>query len=110
MDEILGTLSESVAGLEKKWKDLNKVVLAKLSLLDKLLQDYQMDMSPIDFLYTVSLCGQWHPAAVAHFSQHWSDQGIARLKSDVDSSSKLVVRVLQLECLPLATNLGLWAR
>jgi hypothetical protein len=100
-----------ISACEKKWKEINKVLLMKLSLLTSLIQGYEMDMSTLEFLYVSCLCGNaWHPAAAAHFSQHYNEQGIAKLKSEINSHSKYILKVLQLQLLPLAQNLNFKAR
>jgi len=46
-----------------------RVLPAKLGLLEDQLRAYGLDksFSTVDFLYTVALCGPWHPAAqVSH--------------------------------------------
>jgi hypothetical protein len=110
MEVNISQLYETILSVEKKWKDNNRIIPSKLNLLETLLKGYEIDMNSIQFLYTVSLSGKWHPAAIAHFSQHWNDQGIARLKSDIDSSTKYTIRVFQLQILPLAINLQLRCR
>lgn len=72
----LGRLCDAILSLEKKWAGINKTLLAKLGLLDVLLQGYEIHMSSLEFYYTIALCGRWHPAVAAHFSQHWNEQGL----------------------------------
>lgn len=106
----LARLQEVLLGCGRKWKDSVKVVLPKLSLLQTLLDTYQMTMSPVEFCYTISLCGLWHPAAATAFSQHWNDQGIQRLRATVDSTGRSIIKLLQTKALPMATNCLLAAR
>ncbi len=88
----------------RKWKDACKVILLKLSLLTGTLDSYQIKMSPIHFLYTTCQAGLWHPGAVLSFSQHWNEQGLNRLRSAIDSASKSIVKILQMQVDAIATN------
>lgn len=97
-------LEDVVPILGRKWKDAVKTVPPKISLLQSLLTGYEMKMSPVEFLHSVTLCGLWHPAALTTFSQHWNDQGITRLRSSVDSTTKYVIRCLQFKVLPMIFN------
>ncbi|KAJ1409501.1 hypothetical protein B484DRAFT_403196 [Ochromonadaceae sp. CCMP2298] len=106
----LARLLDLVAGCGRKWKDALKVVLPKLGLLQGLMDTYQLAMSPLEFCFSISLCGLWHPAAATAFSQHWNEQGLVRLRAAVDSSSRSVIRQLQMRALPIATNALLAAR
>jgi hypothetical protein len=106
----LARLLDLVSGCGRKWKDALKVVLPKLGLLKGLLDTYQLSMSPLEFCYSISMCGLWHPAAATAFSQHWNEQGLMRLRVAVDSSSRSVIRQLQMRALPIATNALLAAR
>ena len=106
----LAKLQDMVSNHGKKWKDATRVILPKLSLLQGVLDSYQLPMSPVQFMYVVAQCGLWHPAALSSFSQHWNDQGIARLRSTIDSTSNAIVRTLQLKAIPVATNVCLRCR
>lgn len=106
----LARLQELVLGCGRKWKEAVKVVLPKLSLLQTLLDTYQMTMTPVEFCYTISLCGLWHPAAATAFSQHWNEQGIQRLRATVDTTGRSIIKLLQTKALPMATNILLAAR
>ena len=102
-------LSHIVNLQDKKWRDINKTLSAKFTLLDSLLKGYELGMNPIQFLYSVALCGKWHPAAVTHFSQHWNDQGIIRLKSEIDTTSKNILRSI-FQLLTTSSNLSMKCR
>ena len=110
VESNLARLQELVLGCGRKWKDTCKVVLPKLSLLQTLLDTYELRMTPVEFLYSVSVCGLWHPAAATAFSQHWNDQGLQRLRAGVDATSRSVIKLLQTKALPMATNCLLAAR
>eukprot|EP01037_Dinobryon_pediforme_P018604 gene18604-18893_t len=102
--------SGSTQLLIEKWKDACKAILPKLSLLQGLLETYQVVMTPVQFLYTVSMCGLWHPIALNCFSQHWNDQGLARLKTAIDSASQAIITALQLRGVAYCTNIILASR
>lgn len=104
IESDLARLQELVLGCSRKWKEAVKVVLPKLSLLQTLLDTYQMNMTPVEFCYTISLCGLWHPAAATAFSQHWNEQGIQRLRATVDSAGRSITKLLLTKALPMATN------
>lgn len=89
----------------KKWKEAVKPIIPKLSLLQGLLDTYQLTMTPVEFMYTVTNCGLWHPAATTTFSQHWNEQGLSRLRSAVDTSSRTFIKQLHFRALPIATNI-----
>lgn len=110
IESNLARLQELVLGCGRKWKDSCKVVLPKLSLLQTLLDSYELRMTPIEFCYSVAVCGLWHPAAATAFSQHWNDQGLQRLRAGVDATSRSVIKLLQTKALPMATNCLLAAR
>lgn len=103
-------LQDMVSNHGRKWKEATRVVLPKLSLLQGVLDSYQLPMSPVQFMYFIAQCGLWHPAVQASFSQHWNEQGISRLRSAVDSTSNAIVRTLQLKAIPTATNVCLRCR
>ena len=103
-------LQELVGSCSRKWKDACKAILPKLSLLQGLLETYQVVMTPVQFLYTVSMCGLWHPIALNCFSQHWNDQGLARLKTAIDSASQAIITALQLRGVAYCTNIILASR
>ena len=106
----LAKLQDMVSNHGRKWKDATRVILPKLSLLQGVLDSYQLPMSPVQFMYVISQCGLWHPAALSSFSQHWNEQGISRLRSTIDSTSNAIVRTLQLKAIPVATNVCLRCR
>lgn len=110
IESNLSRLHDLILSCGRKWKDACKVVLPKLSLMQTLLASYEMQMTPIEFCYTITACGLWHPAAATAFSQHWNDQGIQRLRAAVDASSRSVVKLLQTKALPMVTNSLLCAR
>jgi hypothetical protein len=78
--------------------------------MQTLLATYELQMTPIEFCYTISMCGLWHPAAATVFTQHWNDQGVQRLRATVDATSRSIVKMLQTKALPMATNCLLCAR
>ncbi len=92
------------------WRDACKVIIPKVSLLKVLLESYQLRLTPVQFMHSISLCGMWHPAAATAFSQHWNDQGITRLKSTIDSAAVSVVNTLSLRASPLITKVSLSCR
>ena len=106
----LTKLQDMVSNHGRKWKEATRVILPKLSLLQGVLDGYQLSMNPVQFMYVISQCGLWHPAVQASFSQHWNEQGISRLRSAVDSTSNAIVRTLQLKAIPTATNVCLRCR
>lgn len=110
IESDIDALLEMMSSLGRKWKDSTRTIVPKLALLQGLLDGYQITTPAIEFLHGIVLCGQWHPAAVAHFSQHWNDQGLARLKSAIDGTSKATLWVLQMRAIPVATNLTLRCR
>lgn len=103
-------LQDMVIGHSRKWKDSTRVIIPKLSLLQGVLDGYQMGMTPVQFMYTVAHCGLWHPAALTAFSQHWNEQGISRLRSAVEATSTSIRKSLQLRAIPIATNIALRCR
>ena len=110
IESNISRLLDLITGCGRKWKDACKVVLPKLSLMDTLLATYELNMTPIEFCYTITLCGLWHPAAATAFTQHWNEQGLQRLRSAVDSTSRSIIKLLQTKALPMATNALLCAR
>jgi hypothetical protein len=110
IESNLSRLHDLVLSCGRKWKDACKVILPKLSLMQTLLTSYEMQMTPIEFCYSITLCGLWHPAAATAFSQHWNDQGLQRLRAAVDSTSRSIVKLLQTKALPMVTNSLLCAR
>jgi hypothetical protein len=103
-------VDEHVTNMNKRWRECTKTIPLKLSLLKTLIEGYQLNLTCVEFLHSVAMCGLWHPAATASFSQHWNDQGITRLRSGIDSTSRLIIRTLQLKLAPLATNMYQLAR
>ena len=106
----LNRLHDLVASCGRKWKDACKVVLPKLSLMQTLLASYELKMTPMEFCYSIALCGMWHPAAATAFTQHWNDQGLQRLRSIVDAASRSVIKLLQTKAIPMTTNSLLCAK
>lgn len=103
--DALKTIDDQLLLLGKKWKECTRILPAKLSLLKTLLDGYQFQGTVIDFYATIPLFGLWHPAAQTTFSQHWNDQGLARMRSALDSTTKFIIRSLNLKLIPLAINL-----
>lgn len=110
INDDISVLTECIQLMSRKWKESTRVITPKLRMLKTLLDGYQMKMNLIEFLHSVCLCGQWHPASATHFSQHWNDQGLTRLKSSVDSTTKTIQWTLQMRCIPIATNIMLRIR
>jgi hypothetical protein len=110
LQQDLTRLTDIISGYGRKWKEATKVVIPKLGLLQSTLDGYQLTMNPIQFMYTIAHCGLWHPAAHTSFSQHWNEQGLARLRSAVDSTSHAIVKGLQMKAIPIATNIALRCR
>ena len=106
----LAKLQDMITGFSRKWKDATRVILPKLSLLQGILDGYQLSMTATQFMYTIAQCGLWHPAALTAFSQHWNHQGISRLRSAVDATSDFIRKSLQLRAVPIATNIALRCR
>lgn len=98
-------MEDVVTNLGRKWKDSVKTIPPKVSLLQSLLTGYELKMTPMEFLHSVAMCGLWHPAALTTFSQHWNDQGITRLRSSIDSTTKYLIRCLQFKVLPMIFNM-----
>ena len=46
----------------------------------ELSESYQLQLSPVQLLYSFSLCGFWHPLAATAFTQHWNKQGLVRCR------------------------------
>ncbi len=105
----LRQLEEVVAGMARRWRECVKTIPAKISLLTSLLQGYELRLTPVEFLHSLTLCGLWHPAALTSFSSHWNEQGIVRMRASVDSTTKHVIRCLQFKILPALTSLFLLA-
>lgn len=103
-------LADIVSNASKKWKEATRVIVPKLSLLQDTLDGYELAFTPVEFMYTVSLCGQWHPAAQAAFPSHWNEQGLARLKSAIDLTSIAIIKMLQMRAIPICTNILLRSR
>ena len=101
------SILESLSLCAKKWKDSLKPIIPKLMLLQSTLDGYSLKMSVLEFLFTVASCGMWHPAAQVAFSSQWGEQNLTRLCSTVDSSTRLILRVLVMEVNRLATNIHL---
>ena len=106
----ISKLQDMIANHSRKWKDSTRVIIPKLSLLQGVLDGYQIPMTPVQFMYTIAHCGLWHPAALTSFSQHWNDQGIARLRSAVDATSLTIIKSLQMRAVSIATNIALRCR
>lgn len=103
-------VDEHIGAMCKKWKECTKLIPLKLSLLKSLIDGYQLNMTTVEFLQSIAVCGMWHPAASTSFSQHWNEQGISRLRSGIDSTSRYIIRSLQLKVMPIATNICILAK
>lgn len=55
MQERLQTMYTILTMHGKKWADATKVIIPKLNLLQSLLTGYEIELSPTDFMYSVSL-------------------------------------------------------
>lgn len=110
VDMQLSAVQELVQTCARRWRDAVKVVIPKLSLLQSLLDTYQLRMSPVQFMHSVALCGIWHPVASASFAQHWNEAGLSRLKGAVDAAAGGIVRTLELRARPMSSNLLLACR
>ena len=106
----ISKLQDIVVGHSRKWKDSTRVIIPKLSLLQGVLDGYQIVATPVQFMYTIAHCGLWHPAALTSFSQHWNDQGITRLRSAVATTSSSIIKSLQMRAVPIVTNIALRCR
>lgn len=109
-EDAIARFREMILVCGRKWKESTKTIIPKLMLMKSLLDGYEIAMNPVEFMYSISVCGLWHPAAVNAFTQHWNDQGLLRLKFSIDATSKFVLSTLQLRCFPLLTNLILYIR
>ena len=98
LNSLLGTCA-------KRWKDANRPISAKMGLLRGVLEGYQLNLTPLQFLYSIAMCGLWHPASVMAFSQHWNEQGLNRLRSAVDAASKSILQLLHFDVTNAATSL-----
>lgn len=106
----IARVNDLISTLGRKWKDATRVLSAKLVLFQSLLDNYELPYTPVQFMYSIVLCGMWHPAASASFANHWNDQGMVRLKSAIDSVSKSVLKCLISQVSPIATNMALVCR
>lgn len=104
IDANIASLLDMITSCSRKWKDACKIILPKLMLMKSSLDSYQMKMTPVQFCYSITLCGLWHPAAANTFSQHWNEQGIDRLNTSVHSASRSIIKLLQTRAIPVATN------
>eukprot|EP00981_Chlorochromonas_danica_P001691 scaffold369_cov177-Ochromonas_danica.AAC.24 len=94
METMLGQWS-------RKWKESLKVLPMKLSLATTLFTStYEMNWSVPEIFLSLTTCGQWHPALPVIFSQHWNDQSIQRLRSNIDSTTRGILRYLRCRLLP----------
>lgn len=100
-------LNSMLSACAKRWKDANRPLSAKMNLLKSALGGYELNMSPLQFLYSIAQCGLWHPAAVMSFSQHWNEQGLGRLRAAVDSASKSIIQTLHFDVTNCATSVML---
>jgi hypothetical protein len=101
---------DDVKTFSRKWKDCTKVVQAKMQLLQSALEGYQLDMSPIEFMFSMASCGLWHPVATSAFPNHWNEQGINRLRSSIDSTLLGIIKFLSLSATPQIENICLSCR
>lgn len=109
MFTTLHELSDMLLLFGRKWKEATRAIPAKLSLLQSVLDGYQLEYSPVEFLYSISLLGMWHPAASDNFSNHWNEEGITRLRSAIDSQSRTIIAAFVKKVIPEANKLYLIA-
>lgn len=105
MEHTLQKLNDSILAFGKKWKDATKVILPKMQLLRDVMNGYQLELDPVEFMFTISECGMWHPAAAASFPNQWNEQGISRLRSSVDSVLLALIKYFTMTALPLVKNM-----
>lgn len=105
MENELNYVSEKLSFLGRKWKENSRVICPKLILLKGLLVAYEIPMSPIEFLHSVALGGQWHECATTHFSQHWNEQSIVRLKSSIEAVNKSLIWTFQFCLVPVVKKM-----
>lgn len=103
-------LLDSIQSFGKKWKEVTKVILPKLQLLQGVMDGYQLNMGPIEFMFSIATCGMWHPAATASFPNHWNEQGIARLRSGVESFLLSFIKYITMTAIPMVKNMMLNCR
>jgi hypothetical protein len=106
----LAVVMELIAAAGKKWKESIKPISAKMGLLHTAMQAYQLPMTCIEFLYSVTLCGLWHPAALNHFAQYWNEQALQRSRAAVESAADSILWTLSMKVLPRLTNCMLMCR
>lgn len=106
MNTALKSIDDTLSSLNKRWKESSRIIPAKLALLKSLLEGYQYEGDIFDFFASVCMCGLWHPAAQTTFTQHWNEQGLARLRSSIDSTTKFIIRAIQFKLLPAAINVS----
>ena len=97
-------LSSMLSACAKRWKDAIRPLSAKIGLLKSALAGYEMNMSPLQFLYSIAQCGLWHPVATMSFATHWNEQGLARTRAAVDTASKSIIQVLHFDVTNCATT------
>lgn len=104
VENILSKTYDAVLSFGKKWKEATKVILPKIQLLQGIIDGYQLELNPIEFMFTVAQCGLWHPSASASFPNHWNEQGINRLRSSIDNTLLSIIKYLTMTTIPLITN------
>jgi hypothetical protein len=103
-------MQDMIGSAGKKWKEAVKPITAKIGLLQTAMDGYQLSSTPREMLYSVCLCGLWHPVVCTHFSQYWSEQALQRLRSSIESAADSVLWTLSMRAMPLANNLLLRCR
>jgi len=107
----INLISDYILLCHKKWKECCKVILPKLSLLQNLLNTYEIHCTSIEFLYMITLCGNnWHPCISIIFNQHWNEQSILRLNHNIELSSRSIIKMIHMKVIPLAMNTLLASR
>lgn len=101
----INCVNELINVLSRKWKESIKLFTPKLNLLVDILNTYEMNLSPLEFFQTIASSGLWHPAALTSFSQHWNEQGLTRLRTNLDCITKYIIRNLELVILPIVQNI-----
>lgn len=93
-------IRDSANSISKKWKESLRVFPPKVELMNSALRGYDLQMTLVEFMHTVVLCGMWHPAASVIFTQHWNEQSLSRLRSSIDSALKFIQRSISLHIVP----------
>lgn len=110
INRMVSTLFDFSTSSGRKWKDSTKVILPKLQLLKSAIATYELDLNPIEFLFTITQCGCWHDAVNNGLSSNWNDQGIERLRSNIDTTLSSIIKTLQVSGVAYCTNIILHSK